>query len=242
MLGNIGNALSNVSSKLKSGLGMAGSTYRTGVVNDFSIVTKAVFYVLEEKNGKYTVTDRLPVQINPSSITRESEVNVKSLAGLKGSVNDIISESFGASDYSNSMYLDLIYSIFDEYNIRTMDGLVGGGTRGDMIFTELSLENEKVTSLPNLRKLCGSGKRVLFKWGLTEVVGQLSNVKCEYTAFSRWGEPLECHAAVTLQLEPKNSPAHFDNIKGNIMAKVKTYEKTSNILNKTALGLSQALR
>ena len=232
---SIGTGIKNI------GKSMVGVRYRTGVVNDFSIVTKAVFHVLESNgSGTYTVTDSLPVQINPSTYTRETQTNPSQIKGLKD-MKTVVSDKCGSGDYKTDVVLDLVYSLFDEYNIETSDGLASGiGPDGS--FLNLSLENKTITSLPKLRDLCGTGTLVVFKWGQTQLFGTISNVRCEYTAFSRWGEPLECRANVTLSLEPLNSPVYTSKIQNDLLKDIKTYEETSNIANTAILGFTQALR
>lgn len=55
-------------------MGILGPNYRTYVLNDFSLVRKAVFYVRVDggfKDIKYRIAESLPVQINPSSISQK---------------------------------------------------------------------------------------------------------------------------------------------------------------------------
>lgn len=234
MLGNVSN-FTKLTSK-----------YRTGVVNDFSIVTKAVFYTMDKKSDKFILDKALPVQINPNSITDDIEVSNNSIWNL------LTSSDSEKNNEKRTVQLTLIYDIYDEYNIRTMDGLLASSGKGNLIFSDLSLENKNITTLPEIKELAGNqDKYVLFKWGQIKYFGHIGRVNCTYTAFSRWGEPLKCNADVYIDYTSeygylsnfnKGTKGNSKIDLNNVYAQIKTYETASNVANRAALGLTQALR
>ena len=214
--------------------------YRVSVLNDFSIVSKAVFYVLnceydEKHNQTYKVIDKLPVQINPDHLYHAAAKKPQRGNFVSGGGKS--TESFDGSSYSSSIEIQVYYDIYDDY-LSTGEGLVTDARSG-----KISLLNEEYTTLPKLLRLgtnrvygnnnsYGQIPRVYFKWGEVEQFGIVSGVNAEYTAFSRWGSPLKCTASVTMELEEKPDNSIFSLV--NSAAEV--YTKQMDMLNYSALA------
>lgn len=204
--------------------------YRTSVLYDFSTVSKAKFYVFEEdtgsifSNGKLSFKrvisgdfkDPLPVQINPYEFSVTYGETGKSIAPIENSILSntnkeepecggipILKPKEGRPEPGN-ISIKLVYDIYDEYNVRTMNGI-------DPL-TDFSLESETHTSLKRLGQIASAGGRyyVLFKWGDMEYFGLISNVEVDYRAFSRWGHALKADANITIE----NQPLAYDSNTG----------------------------
>lgn len=219
--------------------------YRTGVVNDFSTVSKATIYMLKKNDTlnpleKFSIIDILPVQINPNSLIFNHSIRPQTLDGLFGELGEKVTTAF-SSDEGASLRFALIYDIYDEYNIRTMNGITGGSLEN------FSLENNEVTTLPKLKEYCGFNDRyALFRWGEIRYFGLISEVSCEYETFSMWGEPLKCRADVVISKQQLPALTESNYVTkcfgGTIAAEIKSYESKSNIANRAALTMLQALR
>lgn len=168
------------------------SEYRTHVLNDFSIVTKAMFYGLELNGDKtYTLVDKLPVQINPDSLECIRSSRVVRMGGIKDS---IIGRKNKKEPSSNTLRIEAHYDIYDEYNVRTNYGMTGA------LDDSVSLANEDFTSLPKLQSYANKENMfVLFRWGDINFFGQVESVSCTYDAFSQWGNPLKCRATISVE-------------------------------------------
>lgn len=225
------DAISGAKNIVQNKTGLFGTDYRTGVLNDFSIVTKAVFYVLKYTNvankNSYEIIYKLPVQINPEHLNHA--------VARKVSVADFISGGDKSKQTTDSYSHDSIdirlwFDVYDDY-------LAAGEFSGK----EISLFNEKYTSLPKILEIgCDPNYqrnfKVLFKWGEIEYFGIITGVGAEYNAFSRWGSPLKCEATVSMTLEP--TPTVELN---GTMAEIAAYTKVSDNLNRVTLaGLSAA--
>lgn len=213
------------------------SNYRTGVLNDFSIVSKAKFYILESSSfGGYKVKETLPVQINPTEFEHNHsskfiQSRITTSKENKSILPTIEERKPGDID------IPLKFDIYDEYNVRTLNGM-------DALTSDISLMNEKFTILPKLIEYWGDKNAfVLFKWGLIQYFGIIGNVDCTYTAFSRWGEPLKCDARVKIQeiginLYDKNSIQDF----GASLTEIESKETKEKVKNLSLLAASKALR
>lgn len=224
--------------------------YRTGVVNDFSIVDKAVFHILSPTSMgnmvKWNLEDSLPVQINPDqfSYTSDTQVNMIGGIGPEGENHCATYHPMPSDDQRVSIVLK--YDIYDEYMIGTNDGAS---------LSSVSLFDPERTSLPKLISYASSYNRprtkglnsnkivktcyAMFVWGSIEYFGQLTGVSCDYTAFSRWGDPLKCTATVNMILEERLS----NNIGMNtVYGQIKSYSSASHVANKIALGMTAALQ
>ncbi len=188
-------------------------SYCTSVLNDFSFVQKAYFYVYE-KDGPYASANEhqcsicfaykefFPVQINPKSLTLN--YGSDKLPGVSASIEQQDEGTSGGfpiisprNRYSTgSLQISLDYNIYDEYNARTMNGSIPG--TGNSI----SLHAGNHTSLEELRNLAGTNRYVLFKWGEIQYFGALHSVDITYDAFSPWGEPLAASATIDIAHQP----------------------------------------
>lgn len=224
--------------------------YRTSVLYDFSIVSKAKFYVFEEDvaftqymfkrvdTGDFK--DPLPVQINPYDFHVTYGSTGKSIGPIDNSILSTTSADepiFGGipfirpkkgSPEPGSISIKLVYDIYDEYNVRTMDGINP--------LTDFSLESETHTSLKRLGQIASSGGRyyVLFKWGDIEYFGLISNVEVDYRAFSRWGHALKAEADITIE----NQPLGYDKKTG---VQKKPMESGALGLSAKGIGISEAM-
>lgn len=220
--------------KAKIAKGLARTDYRVSVLNDFSIVTKAVFYVLgynyQSNVPNFTLLKALPVQINPEHLYHAAAKKVIRQDSISGGGKNM--ESTDGSNFSTSIEIQVIYDIFDDY-LASGEGLITGA-RG----ANISLLDENYTSLPELLELginpnfrkkdqYGREPKVLFKWGEIKYFGMVSGVNAEYTAFSRWGSPLKCNASVTMELEPMPEETLIKAAMGEVTA----YTKSMDILN-----------
>ena len=242
-------------------MGLFSTAYRTGVLNDFSIVSKAVFYIMEKKDGIFSGTygrtseDPLPVQINPTSLNFDYGDDKKTPEMFRGiswpdEINDIPRVQMPKSGLRGSLNITLTYDVYDEYFVRTMDGLLTSsllGTDSD----EMSLMSESATSLKKLTDYAGlMNFYVLFVWGNISYFGLLRKVDVDYHTFSRWGDPLKAEAKIEIEKQPleydekgiEKSPLESNKIDTISQLSIKAYTKTSDIMNKTALALTQALR
>ena len=228
-------------------LSLATTKYRTGVVNDFSIVSKAVLYRFTRNfhsvAEKFKLEDKWPVQINPNSLIYNYGSRTHSIDSLLGGDLGSKVTTSSASDENSTLRFTLIYDVYDEYNIRTVNG-IGSGISSSV---GISLSNDKVTTLPQLQKCCGRNDwYILFRWGEMKFFGTVSEVTCDYDTFSCWGEPLKCRADVVLAKQSLDRFEENDYLSscfgGVIASKIKSYEEPSKIANVTALAALQALR
>ena len=237
--------------------------YRTHVLYDFSIVSKAKFYVFEEdtsifgkginyKRADGEFKDPLPVQINPDEFDVTYGSTVKSIGPIENSIlNDrkdlpggipLIKPQEPAD--TEEVEINLKYDIYDEYNVRTMDGV-------DPL-SDFSLESETHTSLKRLGKIASSGGRyyVLFVWGNIEHFGLISSVNVNYTAFSRWGHPLKADVTVKIVEQPlgydkygaQEKPMASGRLSLSSLAEIKLSKNLEKAKLASALAASQALR
>lgn len=244
---------------LQAAFDVLGIKYRQSVLNDFSIVSKAKFYIVKQEEKEemgvkikvHTCEKILPVQINPHNISRNS----RKVFGRGKSLAEKLEKGQGISshdDDSDTLDLELIYDMYDEYMVRTCDGLVTGisGLVDKDDFKDISLKDKEATSLEELMKYaCGednynsSNYFVLFKWGSLEYFGKITSLSCRYDVFSRWGEPLKANVSVTItqETDDKNKPITVENL-DTAGAIIGTTEKAEMALNAIALGVSTVLR
>ncbi len=226
------------------GLALLGAKYRTGVINDFSVVRKAVFNVLKTDPllGGYTLEETLPVQINPHQISYKFADNgkVKVFGGVMGDDKGSIPQIKQDPSIPRDLSITLEYSLYDEYVLSTMDGMTGP-------VSEVTLMNETATSLKKLTQYAGSNDDFIhFYWGQIEFFGLLSEVSVDYTQFSRWGDPLRAKADVSIKEQPLSTdPSKSPMASGKMdlaKVKIKAYHAADDALNIAALGLSAASR
>lgn len=219
-------------------MGILGPNYRTYVLNDFSLVRKAVFFILKSSGGsnaiKYSVAESLPVQINPCSISQKvgaQSFEYDTLGNLKNP----------HTDKEQVLEVELKYNIYDEYKVSTLDGAIP---------RDLSLTNKNVVTLEKLKSYAGKLStedadlcRTLFKWGDMEWFGALLFVDVEYTSFSRWGDPLSATAKVGIQKEylsgfssgiyakdDEDKPSSSEKLGGLAKAAISTYSLSSDAM------------
>ncbi len=229
------------------------SSYRTYVLNDFSAVSKAVFYILlksENIKGSYTIFEKLPVQINPTKIScTVGESRNKFVKDMQREAEASL-KSHQEGDEDNMYEISLVYDIYDEYNVRTLNGI----SNASFIKGGMSLFDEKTTSLEKLKMASGdSEKFVLFIWGDIQIFGHIEKVTADYTAFSRWGNPLKADATIhikkvhlgfdkfkkgTARLRKERQPLDTLEIPKTI---IESYQKAENALV-TAAAAIDALR
>ena len=216
-------------------MGILSSKYRTYVLNDFSSVKKAVFFILkfDANFGHYKVKECLPVQINPHSI--------KQGAGFSGGFEctegllQLPKKKDKDNEPPETLELSLEYNIYDEYNVATMGGMQPPSS------DSISLSNPKAVTLEKLKsyagKLCdddGAKLRTLFLWGDIEWFGAISSVDVEYTSFSRWGEPLSAKVDVKVQKE------YLDNDNSFYKRGIYSEESSKPTESKALLGVTKA--
>jgi hypothetical protein len=178
------------------------SKFRTYVLNDFSPVVKAKFYILDCPDDtyprKYTLIGILPVQINPTNISGNyalsKDPNGGRLTEKSLTEDTTVASSGGARGDDGSMNISLVFDVYDEYNAAT-----SGGALGALSSISLDSPNNEITSLWALRT-CLS-KHVLFMWGDIHYFGKLDRVSAEYTCFSPFGQPLKATANVEIKHE-----------------------------------------
>lgn len=244
-------------------MGLLGSSYRTSVLNDFSIVSKAIFYIMKENSGlmagsygRVTSESPLPVQINPTELSFSYGSDKKSPEYYDG-INwpdDVGSEipkvqMPASSRGDGSLNISLKYDVYDEYFVRTMDGLLTSSLLGTDS-SEMSLMSKSATSLRTLSDYAGKpGYYVLFLWGNISYFGLLTEVNVNYYTFSRWGDPLKATASIEIKKQPLEyedgvevSPMESSKIDTLSKTAIKAYTKAADTLNKAALVATQALR
>lgn len=246
---------------LQTAFSALGVGYRQSVLNDFSIVSKAKFYIIDTIEEPTTglkvkaCTKILPVQINPHNISRNSRRKMFHENTIGTGISDAIRKGTSVKfddDDSDTLDLELIYDIYDEYVTTTSNGLattITGLVSPDN-FLGMSLKNKKTTSLEELIRCasCDEGYSdatccVLFKWGSLEFYGKITSLSCRYDVFSRWGEPLKANVSVTITQEYIDGKiATLDSLGKAAKGTIKIYERAEKTFNVLAAGLSSALR
>lgn len=200
--------------------------YRTSVFNDFSIVSKATFYGMKRRASnpkKFDLIDILPVQINPTNLTSWYKSTVKGAGVLREAIRGVGDENVAppplCKKNSPTLSVRTFYDIYDEYNVRTCDGVTG-------LFQDISLDNKDLTSLPRLLSYQSDpSKYVLFRWGSVNFFGQISSIDCSYDAFSCWGQPLKCEATVNIiQIDTANKDNILDCFGSTVKTKIRAHE------------------
>lgn len=255
--GSITDAYNDAKSKINN-KGLLGTNYRMGVLNDFSIVTKAVFHVLSyHPNGgtgkDYILVKSLPVQINPDHLYHVAKKTVSRANCISGGTSGRNKFSADGSSFNDSIDIRVIYDIYDDYV-----------AAGEITGKNISLFNRDYTSLPELIDLTSvssdpeksnennANLRVIFKWGEIEHFGMLTGASVDYTAFSRWGNPLKAEATFTMAVGAMPEQSGIQSARGfvdsytllsdasNAMALVGL--KGAEELGGLALGVVQSLR
>ena len=233
----------------KALLEFATSSYRTYVLNDASIVSKARFYILSNQvnsNNEFEIEKILPVQINPTSIRGAnlfprpaqisgagdpSDAALHRLFSMYPNVND--------DELKHNIDIELKYNIYDEYKAATMDGMLGAAS-------SLSLENEDTTSLYYLKNCVPHC--TLFLWGDIQIFGVITSVDYTYESFSRWGNPLSATVTVTISEQPtgvdptETKPLDSGRLSTAAQLGIKGFVAADKITNTAALLASSAMR
>ncbi|MDR1627666.1 MAG: hypothetical protein LBR79_02705 [Oscillospiraceae bacterium] len=237
-------ALTDALSVAKALAEFATSSYRTYVLNDAAIVSKARFYIMSENlnsSGQFELEKILPVQINPSEMeAMNSYKRVKQKRGLTGDsvIDRVFSAHAGDEGHDHDITIKLNYNIYDEYKAATMDGMLGA-------LTSMSLDDEDTTSLRYLINCVPSN--ALFLWGDMQIFGVISHVGYSYTAFSRWGNPLAATADIVIKEQRLSSdiekkPLETTKISSIVSGSIKSMQKVEEITNTAALLATAAMR
>lgn len=174
---------------------MIGRDYTDYVLNDFSIVKKMKFHILE--SAEHTYKETLVAQINPDQL-RFSFARREIKTGSSDTATD---GPVFAGVPDGDINMELRYDIYDEYMARSMNDTlpminIGLGTDGDKTSFKKFIEY-----VGNPLYYC------YFKWGGFEHFGQIKNFSGQFTCFSRWGHPLKATAELTIERQegPKNN-------------------------------------
>ena len=194
------------------GSSLLSHSYSAGVLNDFSVVEKATFTLIQlgDINNPESVdfSETIPVQINPSDLVFQYSSPVSYVAaGLNDLGGTMSSETYHEGE--SSLSLTLYYDFYDEYNARSASGALG-------FLESFHLMNEKFSSLETLISFTQkqTNPHVLFRWGDINFYGVIESLSPAYRAFSQWGQPLKAEVSVTIQGD--NSPSH-EEIKNGAM-------------------------
>lgn len=229
--------MSWLKNKVSESLKNLPTSYRTYVYKDFSIVSKAKIEVLVREGNegipmhkiddKLKIIDTLPVQVNPDSLSSNfGSQNFKFDSGIQAAgtgpesskLASISAGQISSKDtevlthvpveINNEVKIRLKFDLFDEYPVITMNGTLP---------IDFSLENEKYTILPILKKHIFGPKEpkhkyvyMRFIWGPMQFFGIPSGLNVDYKAFSPFGQPLK--ADVDLDLKLQSIPATGLNI------------------------------
>ena len=195
------------------GSSLLGHSYSEGVLNDFSVVEKATFTLIQigDINNPDSVdfSETIPVQINPSDLVFQYSSPVSYVAaGLNDLGGTMSSETYHEGE--SSLSVTLYYDFYDEYNARSASGALG-------FLESFNLMEEKFSSLARLISFANeqTNPHVLFRWG-SEIsfYGVIESLSPAYRAFSQWGQPLKAEVSVTIQGD--NSKSH-ESIKNGAM-------------------------
>lgn len=195
------------------GSSLLGHSYSAGVLNDFSVVEKATFTLIQigDINNPDSVdfSETIPVQINPSDLVFQYSSPVSYVAaGLNDLGGTMSSETYHEGE--SSLSVTLYYDFYDEYNARSASGALG-------FLESFNLMEEKFSSLARLISFANeqTNPHVLFRWG-SEIsfYGVIESLSPAYRAFSQWGQPLKAEVSVTIQGD--NSKSH-ESIKNGAM-------------------------
>ncbi|GMB10643.1 MAG: hypothetical protein NkDv07_0516 [Candidatus Improbicoccus devescovinae] len=194
-------------------LGSIVSNYRTSVLYDFSLVVKANIFILKvvEKDVTdlftkgpfgWSVKEALPLQLNPTSIKRNRGSQMKSADDSKKGLRSFDGPAVTTPDNyvllfpdraqkAEDLELDLTFDIYDEYNMRTMNGTIP---------LDISLADPDVVIIEHLFLYANTNNYwALFKWGPLVYFGKIRRVNFEYTTFSAYGEPLKGKGSLSIE-------------------------------------------
>ncbi len=194
------------------GSSLLSHSYSAGVLNDFSVVEKATFTLIQlgdiNNPDSADFSETIPVQINPSDLVFQYSSPASYVAaGLNDLGGTMSSETYHEGE--SSLSVTLYYDFYDEYNARSASGALG-------FLESFHLMNEKFSSLETLILFTQKQKNphVLFRWGDINFYGVIESLSPAYRAFSQWGQPLKAEVSVTIQGD--NSKSH-ESIKNGAM-------------------------
>lgn len=177
---------------------------RTSVLYDFSYVQKARFYVYNVNNrgviqidrGTGGLLDVLYFQINPQTMKMSSDAARRITSprdNVEGDNAELGPKGTGKTYAVEALTIPLIYNLYDEFSVGTMDGLLS------VYCDDTDLMSTKATSLQRLIDLGRlNDVGVLFKWGTFKYFGAISSVNITYESFSRFGNPLTASGDITI--------------------------------------------
>lgn len=219
------------------GSSLLSHSYSAGVLNDFSVVEKATFTLIQlgDINNPDSVdfSETIPVQINPSDLVFQYSSPVSYVAaGLNDLGGTMSSETYHEEE--SSLSLTLYYDFYDEYNARSASGSLG-------FLESFHLMNKKFSSLETLILFTQkqTNPHVLFRWGDINFYGVIKSLSPAYRAFSQWGQPLKAEVSVTIQGD--NSKSH-EKIKNGAITSATTKGASKKIENAGMLLAGLAMR
>lgn len=264
---SVGSKVGDVAGKISGKLGALGVNYRTNVLYDFSLVSKAVFHIFIDGGSdksvdpfnpldtrlafrlprKINYLKTLPVQINPNNIRfrygnmiAQEKDNITQTSKSLGNY-EVVRKSCERSQ--DQLSIDLEYDVYDEYMMRTAEGVV--------FESSMSLLSSNDTSLKELCEFsCMPNIYVLFEWGDIEYFGIFESMDATFNTFSQWGIPLKASASIDItkqilatskgnkEVPPKSSTVISEVDK----AVMKAYRTPENLMLRAQLIATQALR
>ena len=176
-----GGGISGAFEGAKKLLNAAGHGYRNSLVYDFASIVRAKIYVFGYSvDSKFKFIETLPLQLNPQEYKKNKNFSW-------AMDNEKIMNGDSREDRDDSMELDLIFNIVDEYKLKTMESS-----------TPIPINLDEVTIISKLFKYQNNQYRVLLKWGPLAYLSYISGVTCTYDSFSPFGEPLSARGTLTL--------------------------------------------
>lgn len=160
------------------------SDYRDYTLYDFSNVVKAKLFVfkIETDGSTSSCKDILPFQINPEKYNRISD-SIHTRDPDQLDINGI--DSLANNENDDGIGINTLkFNIFDEYHAQTMNGTL-----------PIPVNINKITIIDKLFKYANRDYVVVFQWS-DKYVLRIKSVSCEYTSFSKFGEPLVAEVTV----------------------------------------------
>ena len=203
-MGLLGSIKSAVSARLTQ------NHYRQSTLYDFSVVTRAVIYVYSYNNltaselsssRELKMVEKLTVQINPGSYKRMKFNKGIDVSSSDSKVDWSSIAAGSKSSRENSLDVDLVFDISDEYMAVSNNGLIA-----------YDVDIDSATIINALYKYSNPGYLCLFKWGPLNYLSRISSVNCTYEKFSPYGEPLRATVSISFKkLELSQSIEYSDD-------------------------------
>lgn len=236
---SMGNGVANAAERAKTKL------HRKYVWNDFSVgLEKAKIKILQCKDliaqdlttAEFEEICELYVQINPSSFSSSYAMSTRSILStleIKGDKEQPTpSFTFDSGSLNSSLDIKLDYDIYDEFMART-----GNESYPTDSF---SLVDDKVTSLPMLTKYANGIYYAQLIWGDIKKFGLIRGVDVEYTAFSRWGQPLKAIATLRITEQPTDAAGKIPKITNESLSSAADTAK--KVAGNVAAGIKNIFR